>query len=440
MVRVRDNSRTVPFSWYDKEINLRTGAITQPHSSLVPCVQADVMTDTVTKKFGTLSRLGSIIMNPMEKLNTSVEMLSVGIWKQKPDTANPPNIWRYESNGRSDWLTFDIKTFAPAIEAITRLEGLAITDAYAGVGSPDVATLTELAEGRETLSFLLSPVKKMVKITRAFDRHLRSYESRQRSYARALDRWTKLPPRARRNRPKPLPPAFPRKIFGEVEVKDIPSFWLAYRYAIMPLIYTVQDIQGLLKKRLTEQPRRVTSRGKATGSVSMNVNSPLFLVDNRQGNVSEQVHLVGNIEVSCRAGVLYVPEIGLQSQLGFQFNRVPAALYEAIPLSFVTDWFHNGSSYYDALTAEFRSQAILGAWVTTTVKYDGYSTFTMLSRDAKTSTMGTVRTCNLRGTWKRRNLTSLSDVQLSLRVSMNTKRVADGLALISTFLATARKT
>lgn len=441
MSRVRDNTRVVPFAWTAREINLRNGVISWPESALVPCVQADVMTDTVTKRFGALSKAGSIIMNPMEKFTSSMVMHSVGIWKQKPDTAVPPNVYRYESNGNTYGVDFNIRSHPQTLEAIVRSEALATTDAYAGVGSPDVASLTELVEGRETLSFLMSPVKKMVKITRMFQRQLRTYEHRHLSYVKAMDRWTKLPPRVRSERPKPLAPPFPKMKIGTVEVTDIPSFWLAFRYAIMPLVYTVQDIQSLLKKQLVEQPKRITSRASANGSVSINVTTPeMHYTGSRNGSTYEKHHFTGNVSITSRAGVLYVPEIGIQNQLGIQLNRVPAALYEGIPLSFVTDWFHNGSSYYDALTASFRSQAILGSWVTTTVKYDGHVTFHMRPGDSKTTTFGQAKTCSFSGTWKRRRLTSFTDVQLSLRVSMNTQRVADGLALIYTFLATARKT
>lgn len=440
MSRVRDNTRVVPFAWEAKETNLRDGVISWPESRLVPCVQADWMSDVVTKRFEVLSKLGSVILNPMERIRSNVAMLPVDIWKQRSDDNVPPNVYRYTTNGNSYGIDFNVRTHPPTLEAISRSEALAITDAYAEVGSPDVATLTELAEGKETIQFLMSPVKKMVTITRHFRKKLRSHEGALASHAKSVARWKSLPPRVRSKRPKPVTPKFPKFEYKGISVSDIASYWLAYRYAIMPLVYTVQDIQSLLKKQLVEQPLRVTARGKAKSNVSINVLTDEAYYASRNGYTYERYHFVGNISIVSRAGVLYVPEIGLQTQLGIRLNRVPAAMYEAIPLSFVTDWFHNGSNYYDALTAEFRAQKILGAWVTTTVKYDGHVVFMMRPGDSRTSTFGSAQTCLFSGTWQTRKPASLLDVRLALRVEMNAKRVADGLALIYLFLATAKKT
>lgn len=41
------------------------------------------------------------------------------------------------------------------------------------------------------------------------------------------------------------------------------------------------------------------------------------------------------------------------------------------------------------------------------------------------------------GKWKNRQRASLSDVEFRLKSDLNSKRIADGLALIYTFLATA---
>jgi hypothetical protein len=146
----------------------------------------------------------------------------------------------------------------------------------------------------------------------------------------------------------------------------------------------------------------------------------------------------GSVAVVSRAGVLYEMDASLLTQLGVSWNRVPMAFYEAIPLSFVSDWFHNGADVYDALTAEFRAQKILTAWVSTEVKYD------VLFREVygpAISGNGSVQGLVLEtrhGNWKRRSLASLSDVKFSFRTELSVKRVADGLALIHTFLSTGK--
>ena len=139
-----------------------------------------------------------------------------------------------------------------------------------------------------------------------------------------------------------------------------------------------------------------------------------------------------------RAGVLYNVDASLLTQLGIQWNRVPMALYEAIPLSFVTDWFHNGAQVYDALTAEFRSKGILGSWVTTRIDFDvQYMDVYFPSATNGDANGRSILTVS--GTKRERKLTSGSDVKFSFTADLNLKRVADGLALCYTLLATARK-
>ena len=115
------------------------------------------------------------------------------------------------------------------------------------------------------------------------------------------------------------------------------------------------------------------------------------------------------------------------------------AMYEIIPLSFVTDWFHNGASVYDALTAELRALKIYGAWVTTEIdfEFDGY--LEARPADSQTTCSGGGKATTVSGKWKRRRLASLADVQLRLRVELNGKRIADALALIHTMLTTVIK-
>ena len=115
------------------------------------------------------------------------------------------------------------------------------------------------------------------------------------------------------------------------------------------------------------------------------------------------------------------------------------ALYEAIPLSFVTDWFHNGADAYDALTAEFRALKILGAWVVTTIDYECEFAQDVVPLTPGASVSNGAMTGTTRGQWKIRKLASLSDIRVQTRVDLNSKRVADGLALIHSFLATALK-
>lgn len=105
----------------------------------------------------------------------------------------------------------------------------------------------------------------------------------------------------------------------------------------------------------------------------------------------------------------------------------------------MADWFQNGAEFYDALTAEFRAQKILGAWCTTEIEYFYRVGYTDQATGGTASTATAMSDCVIEGKWKRRRNTSLADVRFRLRLDMNGKRIADALSLIYLFLSTGRK-
>lgn len=229
----------------------------------------------------------------------------------------------------------------------------------------------------------------------------------------------------------------PKRKLGKLEMSDIPSAWLAYRYAIMPLIYTFEDIQEYLTR--TDFADRDTARKKESMDIDLSEQGTWQTHTAPNGTIEYRPIRSGKVGVVVRAGVLYKPDWTLNRQLGLQIHRIPVALYEAIPLSFVSDWFHNGMEYYDALTAELRAVKVHGAWVTTELEYQYTVSYELRPGDSETTVTPGGLTFKRSGKWKERKLASLSDVKLMLRLELNGKRIADGLALIYTMLATARK-
>lgn len=403
-------------------------------SDIVSIDQLDVMSDVVTPGFKKAQEQGNVFINPMERIRTHGVAPECPWWRQR--STNHGVYYNYEArqgtNGASDrpW------TESLVGKEIDRNEALAITAAYAAVGQADLDTLTELAELKETIGFLLSPAKKMVEVTRRARDYIARYDRWESAYLKRLQRWEKANPRYRGARP--VRTRAPRARLGRFEMTDIPSAWLAYRYAIMPLIYSFQDIQEHLSRSV--YPERVTARAKESGDVNLDTDPPWRKAGGVEFGAIQFRHVrFGNAKVTSRAGVLYVADWSLSRQLGLQLHRVPATLYEVIPLSFVADWFHNGMDVYNGLTAELRAQKILGSWVTTKVEYD-YSYQVEASPLDSESTCATGLTCFVgSGSWVRRRKTSLADVKFRFRVDLNAKRVVDALALASTFLATAMK-
>lgn len=440
MERTRD--RSVSEVRVNSSRLLKDGVQTGITTSNLTVVQPETMTDVITRRFYTRSRVnGDVINSPMSKVIAKNKSSNIVRWAEFYDPAAPVATRnRYRSELVNHYPTPDIMVQYPGLMAkVVNLEALAVTKAYSRVGEPDVATLTELAELRETLSFLASPVRGMVAASRRLSNYLKKFSRYEKGYLSRLSRWkTAKESKAGKREPKPSwsPPSFD---WAGRRVDDVASAWLAFRYAIMPLVYTFQDIQKHLDR--TEYPTRGTGRAKESDTFDeTQVLDFDTAVTGTTGPYKGRREMHLNAKVVVRAGVLYIPDWSLSRQLGFQINRVPMALYEVIPLSFVTDWFHNGQEFYDALTAEFRAMQILAAWVTTEVTWDynvdvgGIST-----TDSRVTFSGMATATLASGTWKRRRPASMSDVAFKFRLEINAKRVADGLALVKTILFNSRK-
>lgn len=435
MFRLRDNSSITvgPWTSYSYHQGLQTGT----DSGTISVTNPDWLKDVATPGFRKRVAAGEIIISPYERL--------VGVRAMQNTIATVAEAnYSFSLHGcqygdlsppRRTWEAYQDEEIRGEVST---LQTLAITDAYAKVGSPDLAVLTELVELKETLGFLYSPVGALVKLTRRMTKYAALCDRLTLRHAAKVAKWKSLPPRVQKRREPPGELILPKMKLGKIEASDVSSAWLAYRYAIMPLIYTFQDVQALMKKRAEGPSIRATARAQKGKVIKLNRTTPVAIGYYGTCVHSSYMEHVAEVRVLVNAGVLYTPEWTLANQLGFSINRIPMALYEGIPLSFVADWFQNGASVYDALTAEFRALKILGAWVTTEIDFSSSWTshITTIS-GGSTYEPGTVLTYN--GKWRERKLTSLADVGFKFHLELSGKRIADGLALIHTMLATANK-
>jgi len=116
---------------------------------------------------------------------------------------------------------------------------------------------------------------------------------------------------------------------AERGLRRIGKAWLAYRYAIMPLVYSFRDIEKALT-RWEQTTDRVTKRVKPTENTAGNPWTHLPHV------VSEEE---GEVRITSTVGCKYTSNnMALAGKLGF--NPFSTA-WELIPYSFVMDWFIN---------------------------------------------------------------------------------------------------
>lgn len=166
--------------------------------------------------------------------------------------------------------------------------------------------LTEFAELKETVGFLQTAIKTAL-------RPLKSFKD-------ASDHIRKS------GRPK------------EEIAKDIASLWLQYRYAIMPIVYTIEDIKKVLESKdhlyLTHSATSISQSQPA--EIPEGLETYLY----EEGTITSKYRCVTKARYSASA-------LTFISLLGFNPARTA---WELIPFSFVVDWFVNVGSFLEGLT------------------------------------------------------------------------------------------
>lgn len=395
------------------------------------------MTDNPTKGFRRISGQGGIVNTPMS-VKTSVLTKSPANFKQY-SLANP-NVPQYVTDEWTNDCPTVIGEFEighpSAIGLKERCDALAteaVTEAYAQIGRADVESLVSIIELPETVAFMKAPIDKGIRLVRRFKNWQAYRERTTKRHAMRMAKWESLPPRLQAKRERPVAPEIRPFRVGKLGATDISGAWLAFRYGLMPIVYEIQAVHTALTKK-AEAPARVTARGRASGEWQRH-----YVASSSKTTYMDREHTVElDATIVARAGVLYVPrEETFVSQWGLELHRVPAALYEGIPLSFVTDWFHSAATYYDAITSHMRLNRELTAWCSVSV------TFQVKERNTQTP-KGGLRTegghkggitSSERGVIKYRYPVSVGDTRPQVRVKLNAKRIADGLALIHQFLS-----
>jgi hypothetical protein len=398
-----------------------------PSSITTTVLNLDEMTDTVTPNFRRKSRAGSVIVSPMTKIYTHTRYVPTGkYWSHDGGSGEggEGTNWVLISKPVDPRYPGGFLNHQDILDAIAQAEHVSVTAAYADVGKSDAESLVSLGELHETLAFLASPLKKVAQLSERFKRHHKTLERDAEIFSKRLERWSSLPPGRRSKIPKPVQPK--RKLnLGKFEASDIAGLWLAYRYGLMPLVYDIQDHWKAFQNLANKPPERATARGKFTlkGSV---VYPPE--PGGSAGLSSWTTEELLDFQVSSRAGVLYEPRLETASQkFGLELHRIPSALWEWIPLSFVADWLLNMSEVLDALSSHLRAKAILGAWVTTRVDFSYQKRF--FYTHIAPSGVDSNGTFNLDGFTVNRRPTSLADIALTTRISLNNKRIADAFSL-----------
>lgn len=195
-----------------------------------------------------------------------------------------------------------------------------VTEALADANSKQWDLLTEMAELPEVFLFIRDSLEKIADVTSDFDR-------RRHSFIRAV---------------------------GD-DVALLASLWMAYRYAVMPLVYSIQDAISVF----SDLPRRYAE-------YKVRSKTEIDAPDIDGWECSSSVEVEGR----CFIKRLYDPMTFLEQLIDrVQFN-VPATLWELSYRSFVVDWALNISDLIYAVTGDSScsqeaatwSNRVVGSW------------------------------------------------------------------------------
>ncbi|UUW20980.1 MAG: maturation protein [Sanya duin-like virus 1] len=135
-------------------------------------------------------------------------------------------------------------------------------------------------------------------------------------------------------------------------VRSLGSRWMAFRYAIMPIVYSIKDVNDLLKGKDS-----VYKRDSSSDIIFTEVDASAYPIPT---NVRDG-YVVGSIETKIKSGFKVGYDRGSLQRLFSQttFNPFLTA-WELIPLSFVIDWFINVGDAIIAATRYDSSSQSLG--------------------------------------------------------------------------------
>lgn len=287
------------------------------------------MDDVVTDNYHSRSENGEIINNPCVYTLYQSTATGGGSYLAYDAQGNPAQT----STGGSVTLALCSYHNVPARQLLTIGAGakdLAVESARAKaishVDSTPYAFLEDTLEVRETLRFLRNPLEGLRKLSRSFDREVRS----RRDLGTRLD-----------------------------AISDV---YLQYRFAASPLVKSAFEIYDSLADDNWKRPKRRTARGFSEASrqgaeLAESANNKGYFLDSRR-----------EVTYKVAAGILYEvnnPLRDVNFKTGMRFKDVPEGIWAVMPYSFMIDRIVDISGGIRGLTNLLDPNVtILSGWTT----------------------------------------------------------------------------
>lgn len=311
------------------------------------------MTDVVTEGYNRIVRNGGIVNNPYSrtvKISTSGQGSYSAVSNTDP-TETYHTVGGSITSYQSSYAVGLARASASAdVEFAVKA---AKQQAMANIDSGEFGFGEDLAEWKETLRFLRSPVDKIARYSRGFS----DDAARVRRRLNNLVRTRYLSSRAITS----VPPA----------VMDL---YLAYRFAVTPLIRSCEDALEAFSSSAGRPPLRRTARGQSSLQEMDETTPRMYWAPNLYDQYeSKDKHIV-----EARAGILYEYNSsgGWPMKLGLRPQDIPETVWAVVPYSFLVDRFINISdAVRGATNLLLPGLVIKAAWVTvketreTTLRY-----------------------------------------------------------------------
>ena len=254
---------------------------------------------------------------------------TVGFWRTIPD------------------IYVKLKDQPMELRKLTRYtRGEMLTLAYASANERGWDVLTELAElpstikmGVDALKALRNPLKTLKSLDLASKKRKRDYDIVEELVQ------TRKGPQMRKR----------KKWFTYYEWEGKPASladlsaqaWLTYRYGIMPILYSLQDISSIINKKYADKVEWETTKKREVTSIDDTSVIGLFGGDHEKAKVPlvmrRDCQLIQRVFIKTKYNVGQLKS----KQLGF--NPVLTA-WELVPFSFVADWLVHIGDMIMALT------------------------------------------------------------------------------------------
>lgn len=328
--------------------------------------EKNVISDTVTPRFNALKSQGTIVMNSLQldkdKRETNRDSLSFG----------PHPVW----GTRVVEGTLACQWCLPAVKPtwfdtrVSNAKAATLTKAHARIAAADFDTLITLAEARETLQMLRSPLKSSLEmIDRIISRSKRLVgQPKGKTYRRS-----RAGPNGRGS----------TNLVKEVnnglhDAKSaLESAWLEYRLGMKPLMYDIQRALEAWTKRNDAHDaflRPIRKVARSSELVEWLPGVEAYSTTSNPPGLTAPVQMSREVSLSTKvaSGVLYEVfdsswNTATRRSLGVTLSDLPSVAWELVPLSFVVDRFVLVGEWLKAISPK-PGVRVLGSWTTTVSK------------------------------------------------------------------------